>query len=304
MESENVMKTQVYPPMHHCISVAKDKDDLLAVWYAASYEKAPDSVIYLSRKHGNKWTEPVDIVKMPGFGVGNPVIWKNFDDELWLFFVLLNENDWRSSIICRKKSKDHGKSWSELEVIFNQKGIMTKGRPLILKNGNYLLPVYDEKNWTSMILLSEDGNIWKPYGETTVCGLIQPVVIELDDGNLMMMSRSKMGRIYVSYSFNGGLSWIASAQTEIPNPNSGIDLLKYGDVLVLAHNHAEKGRNRMDLLFSKDEGQNWLNLLCVKTANYGEYSYPWLLEDEKRLHLFFTHNRVNFIHSVFDDRDF
>jgi predicted neuraminidase len=304
MNFEHVIQSQIYPPMHHCISVTKDKDDLITVWYSASYEKAPDSVIHLAKKRFDKWTEPVTVIKMPGFGIGNPVIWKSPDDELWLFFVILTENDWQSALICRQKSKDHGENWSELEIISNMKGIMTKGRLLILRNGNYLLPVYDEKKWTSMILLSEDGNNWKLYGETTVTGLIQPVVIELDDGNLMMMSRSKMGKVYISYSFNGGLSWIASAQTDIPNPNSGIDVVKYKDMLVLAHNHTQTGRNRMDLLFSKDEGKTWSAPFCVKEADHGEYSYPWLLQDEKQLHLFFTDNRMNFIHSFFEDRDF
>ncbi|MGC8545542.1 MAG: exo-alpha-sialidase [Athalassotoga sp.] len=304
MNFENVMQSQIYPPMHHCVSVTKDRDDLIAVWYSASYEKAPDSVIHLSRKHFDKWTDPVTVFKMPGFGVGNPVIWKSPEDELWLFLVILTENDWQSALICRKKSKDHGENWSELEIISNIKGIMTKGRPIVLKNGNYLLPVYDEKKWTSMILISEDGNNWKLYGETTVTGLIQPVVVELDDGILMMMSRSKMGKVYVSYSFNGGLSWMASAQTDIPNPNSSIDVVKYKDMLVLAHNHTQTGRNRMDLLFSKNEGRNWSGPFCVKEADRGEYSYPWLLQDEKQLHLFFTDNRMNFIHSFFEDGDF
>jgi len=302
MHFEYVMKTQIHPPMHHCISVVKDKEDLLAVWYSASYETSSDSIIYFARKHENIWQEPKVLIKMPGFGLGNPVIWK-MDDKLWLFFVLLTSNTWESAVIFKKSSYD-GESWSEPEVVLERRGMMTKGRPLILKNGNYLLPIYDERAWSSMVLLSNNGTDWKLYGETTVRGLIQPVVAEIENDILMMLSRSKMGRIYVSYSFNQGLTWTASIPTSIPNPNSGIDIIKYDDKLILAHNHTETGRNRMDLLFSEDNGKTWSDPYIVKSQERGEYSYPWLLSDDGRFHLFFTDNRINFIHSIFENKDF
>lgn len=303
MDYEHVIQTQIYPPMHHCISVTKDNDDLLAVWYSASYETSSDSVIYFSRNHESKWSNPKIIAKLTGFGFGNPVIWK-IDGKIWLFFVLLTKNTWESAMICKKSSDDGGESWSELEIVYNKKGMMTKGRPLLLKNGNYILPVYDEKTWSSMVLISHNGIDWQLYGETTVRGLIQPVIVEIEDDILMMLSRSKMGRIYTSYSFNYGLTWTASIPTSIPNPNSGIDIIKHENKLILAHNHTEVGRSRMDLIFSEDNGKKWSIPYTIKVMERSEYSYPWLLSDKKRIHLFFTDNRINFIHAIFEDKNF
>ena len=62
---------------------------------------------------------------------------------------------------------------------------------------------------------------WQLYGDTTARRkTIQPAIVELADGTLLMYSRSVKGSIYAARSFNGGFSWTASQPTPLPNPNS------------------------------------------------------------------------------------
>ena len=281
--------------MHHAISVEKVEKDMVATWYSASYETSFDTVIYMSRYEKDNWSTPRVIVKLPGFGLGNPVLWKAPNsEELWLLFVILTEENWKSATIARKISKNGGEKWSEMEILSEKKGLMTKGRPIRLSNGSYLIPVYDEKRWSPMVLISDNGKNWKMYGDTTAIGVIQPNVIEYNNGTLLMLSRSKMGKLYFSQSFNYGLSWTSSSKTNIPNPNSGVDLIKNKkkNIFVLAYNHSETLRNRLDIAISYD-GVSWSDPLNVMSGD-GEYSYPCVLTDEDELHIFFTHNRINF----------
>ena len=293
---EKVIKESLYPPMHHAISVEKMGQRIMAVWYSASYETSVDSVVYVSHYEEGKWSVPKLIVELAGFGLGNPVIWHVPDkEETWLLFSILTENDWKSAMIARKVSKNGGKTWSEIEILNERKGLMTKGRPLKLSSEKYLIPIYDEKRWSPMVLVSKSGKEWKLYGDTTIKGVIQPNVVELQDGTLLMLSRSKKGKVYFSRSFNQGLSWISSSKTNVPNPNSGIDFVKIEDeeLFVLAYNHSEFSRNRIDIAISYD-GISWSEPLNIMSGK-GEYSYPCILIDENELHIFFTQNRTNFV---------
>ncbi len=292
-----ILSREIFPPMHHAVSVELVKDKMIAVWYSASYETATDTVISLIRHDGKHWSDPETVVEFPGFGLGNPVLWKAPNGDLWLLFVVLSERDWKSSVIFRKISKDMGKTWSVMDRIFDQKGLMTKGRPLVLSNGSYVIPVYDEKLWAPMVLISENGGSnWNLHGDTTAVGVIQPNIVELDDGTLMMLSRSKMGKMYISHSFNHGFSWTSSVPTNIPNPNSGTDLVKYKKTLILAYNHSTVARNRLDLAFSYNNGLSWTNPVNLLSEAVGEYSYPCILIHDDELHVFFTYNRMNIAH--------
>ena len=80
---------------------------------------------------------------------------------------------------------------------------MTKTRPL---EGRLLLPVYDERRWYSHVLMAEPPfEDWSLYGDTTARGkTLQPAIVPLADGTLLMYSRSTRGVIYEGRSFNGG----------------------------------------------------------------------------------------------------
>jgi predicted neuraminidase len=178
---------------------------------------------------------------------------------------------------------------------------MTKNKPLEL-DGVILLPVYDEAKGGAFVLIGH-GDSWRLVGDATSRhNALQPTLYRRSDGVLVLLSRTTRGRVWQSLSFDDGYSWTASQAISIPNPNSGIDAERVGDeTILLACNDLQTGRERLSLYISSDEGKSWEKLMSTESQLEGEYSYPWLLQDDaQKVHLLYTVNRVDFCHITFD----
>ena len=125
-------------------------------------------------------------------------------------------------------------------------------------------------------------------------GVIQPTLWESSDGPVHMLLRSTEGRIYRSDSTDGGRTWSAAYATELPNNNSGIDLVRLSDGrLILAYNPVGRNwgeRTPLSLALSDDDGTTWTRLGDV-VAGEGEFSYPAIVADGDRVFLSYTYNR-------------
>jgi hypothetical protein len=156
-----------------------------------------------------------------------------------------------------------------------------KNKPLIL-NGTIICgastervspPVLDalsdtaahkEDGWNTFVDLSTDGgltfertpNLITPNG----AGIIQPTLWESAPGNVHMMLRSDAGHVYRANSKDGGRTWGPAEPTDLPNNNSGLDVVRLGPLLVLAMNPnaANWGqRYPLRLALSRDNGLTW-----------------------------------------------
>lgn len=294
-----VLFDEVTPQSVHCASITETSpNQLLAVAYTFSYETSPDSRIVLTRYDGKTWSDVTTLVDLPGIAVGNPVIYTAEDGRVHLFYVALFGETWTESRLIHSVSHDSGNTWNPHSVIHNRPGLMTKTRPLEV-NGEMLLPIYDEKMWCSHVLkASAPYEYWTLYGDTTARGkTIQPAIAPLDDGRLLMLSRSPSGKIYRSLSYNNGHTWTASQPTNLPNPNSGIELLKLSTgALLLIFNPDEIGRNRIAHSTSMDSGQSWSTPHVLEFVD-GELSYPYAIEaHDGSVHLLYTRQRTEIVH--------
>ena len=79
----------------------------------------------------------------------------------------------------------------------------------------------------------DDGNVWKKtaviaydYAPKSCfhAGWQEPGLIETDDGRIKMMIRTEFGRIYESYSSDGGVQWTAPVPSEFTAPVSPISM--------------------------------------------------------------------------------
>lgn len=287
----------LWPPSCHAPTLAcLDDGSLMAAWYSCSYETSPDSVIYAAvRSHTGTWSSPEAIVELPGAGVGNPVLSVDPAGRLWLFASVTYEESWTAARAVATLYDPGRGRWMAAKVLLDRPGLMTKNKPLYLDSGRWLLPVYDEVRWCSMVLLSEDeGRSWKLVGDTTARGItIQPALASLRDGRILMLSRSNRGRIYRSFSFDGGTSWTSSEPTDLPNPNSGIDLLTLpGGRLLLAYNDSDRDRRRLSVALSEDGGKTWPFQRTVREEE-GELSYPSMAcGEEETVYLVYTYHRI------------
>jgi len=86
-------------------------------------------------------------------------------------------------------------------------------------------------------------------------------------------------RVLVSESKDDGVTWSAVTDSDIPNPGSSVEViaLKTGEwVMVL--NDTEKGRNRLSVWMSPDEGKTWPWKKSLENTETGGYSYPSVIQ--------------------------
>ncbi|MFQ6095751.1 MAG: exo-alpha-sialidase [Candidatus Bathyarchaeia archaeon] len=286
-------------PFHHAPTVVELPDeDLLAAWYGGSYEGARDVAILSSRfkLNDNTWTEPSVLIDTPDRSDGNPVLFLDNKGVVWLFYVTMLGEWWKSCIIKYIKSADGAHSWSTPIIMRHKMGWMTRNKPIILGNGDILLPVYDEERWHSMVMISEDcGKTWRRYGDiSTEKGVIQPTVVQLSDQSLLMYMRTGGlgGYIWESTSTNNGRTWTPASKTHLRNPNSGIEMIRTSSGnLVLAFNDTSRGRTPLNVALSTDEGITWPYKKELETGP-GEFSYPSLIQTKDgSIHVVYTHRR-------------
>ncbi|RJS84879.1 hypothetical protein CW702_01860 [Candidatus Bathyarchaeota archaeon] len=301
MGSQKTVKIDIFRqipsrPFNHAPTIAVlPRGDILAAWYSGSFEGARDVAILSSRlvKSEGGWSDPAILIDTPNKCDGNPVLFVDRYGDLWLFYVVMHGETWETCTLNYVKSTDDGRSWGEHGVIRKEFGWMTRNKPLILSNGDVLLPIYDEVNWRSLVLISEDdGRTWTPYGDIkTPCGVIQPTVVELEEGELLMYMRTggEGGYIWKSISRDYGRTWSRPVKTGIKNPNSAIEMIKtYEGNLVLVFNDSSRQRTPLKVALSEDGGETWSYTKTLESG-VGEFSYPSITQDfEGMIHVVYT----------------
>jgi len=297
-------------PSSHCAVICEvTGGDLLCVWYAGTAEKNSDVALMLSRWTGGQgtWTPPRTIFNTPGKSDGNAVI--HYDAEkgkLWLFHTVIQERTWDSVNLYVSSSRDEGMTWTDPEVFDTERGMMVRNNLVVLKSGTWLLPAYDERDWTGFCYISPDrGVTWTRSGLMQGSGpVIQPTIAERRDGSLLALLRSGAPdhRIRQSTSEDGGRTWSECEPISLMNPDSGIDMtrLRHGE-LVLLLNNVEQGRTPLHLALSMDEGHSW-DIVTELEDDAGEYSYPSIIQDSTGLiHCVYTYRRTHIKHVCFTE---
>ncbi|MBC7321211.1 exo-alpha-sialidase [bacterium] len=321
--SSSLFKSFEGKPMSHASNILElSNGDILAVWYAGTYETSPDEAILMSRlkKNSKNWEEPKVLVDTPGKADGNPVLFEG-NGKVYLFYVTIEggglpenvgsnypeaiktgtsiKGGWDTCPIKYKISTDFGETFGEERIFRKEWGWMIRNKLLRLSNGEVLFPMYDEVNWKAIFGLSKDLKAWEFTGYiTTPKGCIQPAVVELEEGHLLCFLRTRDGFIYRTESYDYGRSWDRSEPTTLKNPNSGIDLIKLKDgKLVVVFNDSFDKRTPLNIGLSEDNGKNW-KIWDLETGE-GEYSYPSVIQSGNGLiHLVYTYRRETIRHLV------
>jgi predicted neuraminidase len=214
------------------------------------------------------------------------------------------EQDWTSAQPHWQRSLDCGETWQQPTQLLDYPGLMFRSRPVILP-GRIVLPVYDENTWQSRMLISDDDGLsWRLTAPmNTPLGNIHPCIVQMPDGRLVAYLRTggKGGVIWRAESLDRGESWSQPTTTTLPNPNSGIDLLRLrSGALVLAYNHSDHLRTPLCVaLAEEDECWHWRRTL---EDAHAEFSYPALAQTEDgRIHLVYTYRREHIHYACFTE---
>lgn len=266
-------------PYKHPASIcALDNGDLLLVYYGGEGEYAQSTAVFLSRlpAGARRWSPPVPVARDPFRSTGNGVCWQDPAGRVWLFYVIRFGQTWSTSRIAARISDDGGRTWSDPGLISLEEGWMVRGKPIVLASGRWLLPVYYEAGndrervepETSSFFLIRDpgGSEWRPSGRIRSSnGNLQPSPVELSPGHLLAFCRrgggygpEERGFIIAAESRDGGLTWSEGRDTDFPNPNSAVELIRLrSGRLLLIYNPSMNRRTPLTAALSEDGGKTW-----------------------------------------------
>ncbi len=135
--------------------------------------------------------------------------------------------------------------------------------------------------------------------------VIQPSILQYENGSLQILCRSKQGNVVEAWSYDNGKSWSALSATMLLNPNSGTDAvtLKSGKQLIVYNPDVPgkdwvNGRGKLRVACSAD-GKTWRDIAVLEDGTNKEYSYPAIIQTKDGLiHITYTFNRKNIKHMV------
>jgi len=308
-ESHPIFKPIASHPSCHCATIIETPaGDLLAAWYAGAYERARDQAIFWSRlaRGASNWSVPEILVDTPDRADGQPLFFYDTEGRLWFLWVTIEGEGWTEASIKYQVSGDDGQTWGPVCFLRKEWEWMARNKPIVLGNGEILLPLYDERRWSSLFLISGDaGKTWDLASEViTEPGNIQATVIQRADDSLYCLMRTggQGGWLWQTTSFDRGWSWSPAEPGPFPNPNAAIDMVRlHSGHLVLAFNNTPHGRTPLNVALSLDEGRSWPFVRTLEDGP-GEYSYPAIIQARDGLiHLVYTYRRETIQHTVFDE---
>jgi predicted neuraminidase len=311
-------------PYKHPASMTElSNGDLYLVYYGGAAEYAVETAVYGSRlaKGTTRWTAPEPVARDPFRSVGNAVVWEAPDNLVWLFYVVRYGATWSTSRVQLKISRDHAKTWSDASVLSLDEGDMVRNRPILLLDGDYLLPIYHETGNDPEATGPDSTSLFLRYHPPTRAwsktrpirsrkGNIQPAVVQLSDRDLIAYCRrggdydaKTIGYIVRSESHDGGMTWTEGKDSSFPNPNAAVEFLKLkSGRLLLVFNDSMSRRTPLTAAISSDRDQSWPVRRNIREGE-NDYAYPSAFQaHDGRIHLVFTSDRRTVVnHAIFDE---
>jgi sialidase-1 len=205
----------------------------------------------------------------------------------------LRKNSETDCIPVMRLSDDEAKSWSDPQpCITDHDGyfVVNNSRVIQLKSGRILIPVAIHKpKWQNMpeffsmssYYSDDDGMTWKPGREAANPDNIltqEPGIIQLKNGNILMIIRTNSGYQYQSISTDNGETWSPVERTNIVSPLSPAAVARIpstGDLLLVWNNNGiNQKRSPLCVAISKDEGKTWGHIKNIEDDPDGSFCYP------------------------------
>lgn len=288
----------------HSATLARRPDGaLLAAWYAGSAEGAGDVGIQISMRPAgsNDWTPPREIFSCASVAsalgrnvvsLGNPVFMTGDGTVLGLLFISISAGKWSGSSLNLSWSYDGGETWSAPRNLtlnpFINLSALVRNPPVPLVSGGWAVPIYEEfigKFPEILWLFPQRGREWASVSRIAGgVSVLQPALVPLSRERAAAFFRdfTAARRMSVSWTVDAGRSWSPPRETNLPNPDSGLAVVRLSDgALLCAFNDYTKGkREKLCLAVSRDEGRTWRPVAQLENEAGSEFSYPTMVVDE------------------------
>jgi len=226
-----------------------------------------------------------------------------------LFFLQKNAfNDLRMYV---RFSTDEAQTFGEPVLVTDDPGyhVVNNDRVTQLSTGRLIVPAASTADVESVnhfichCYVSDDGGrTWRGTPgkvDAPQRGAMEPEVIELNDGSLLMIVRTQLGHIATSRSDDGGETWSAPEKLDLPAPEAPATIRRIpatGDLFLIWNNvfDATLGhggeRTPLTAAISTDEGRTWRNLKNLERDPERTYAYTSLLFVRNRFVLTYYDN--------------
>lgn len=297
--------------------------DLYLVYYGGAGEYAIETAVFGARlkKGTTTWSAPAAIARDPFRSLGNAVIWQGPDGVAWLFYVVRFGETWSTSRIQAKVSRDGAATWSDAFMISLDAGMMVRNRPIVLSNGDYLLPVYHETGHDTEMVGPDSTSLFLRYNVKTKqwaqtgrirsrTGNIQPAVVQLTEKHLIAYCRrgggygpTHDGYIVRAESHDGGATWSEGRDSAFPNPNSAVEFLKLDTgSLLLVYNDSTSQRTPLAAALSTDGDKTYAYRRNIAEGR-NSFAYPIGFQaTDGLIHIVYTSDQRTVInHAIFTE---
>jgi predicted neuraminidase len=295
-----------FPQCHASTVVEIGPGKILTAWFGGTAEKDDDVGIWVARFDNGKWGKPERLAKVDDTPHWNPTLFRDESGKIHLFFKIGKEIPYWQTYWMHS---DDGITWTKpAELVPGDHGGRgpVRSKPIILSDGDWLAPSSTElKTWEAFVDRSSDkGQTWvrvddfdRKTNKLKGKGSIQPTLWESSPGNVHALLRTTMGKVWRTDSADGGKTWAPLALTDIPNNNSGIDVLRLEDGrLLLVYNPVPRNwgpRTPLDLAVSKNNGKTWKTIAHLEQDPdpESEFSYPAIVRSKDGIIVTYTYQR-------------
>jgi sialidase-1 len=215
-----------------------------------------------------------------------------FDGPIGFFYVVKNSTS--DLQVDLRVSEDEGKTFGEPSRVTDRPGyhVLNNDRVTVLSTGRLVVPVASTEDvsrvntFACACFLSDDrGRTWRrSRGEVTYPrrGAMEPEVLELSNGRLLMHFRTQLGHIAVSELADGGETWSEARSWDVRAPEAPATLrripstdhllLIWNDVFSPGAGHGGK-RTPLTAAVSTDEGRTWSFRRDLETGDRNTFAY-------------------------------
>jgi len=226
-----------------------------------------------------RWTHSDILILKPGEEFAEMVAKQCDEDEKRIDQILPPERRQEGLAYLAERRKNAADKY------FRRMGWMTRVHPFVLNNKRIIVPLYSDGFDFSIMALSDDGGrTWQASRPLISFGGVQPSLVQKRDGTLVAYMRDNgppPQRVMRSESRDGGMSWSPVVDDDIPNPGSGLEVIRLqSGRWAMVCNDTEQGRHRLAVLLSDDEGRTWKwkRYLENDPPGAGSYSYPSIIQ--------------------------